>query len=63
MEWTPETGERVEWEWAGEPAAESADGPVERYAIRIHVDGRRLRGREANDWKLRIGAEFPASAP
>lgn len=60
MEWTAETGEHVKWEWAQSPAAD-AGGEAERYAIRIHVDGRRLRGREANDWKVRIGAAFPAT--
>lgn len=53
MEWTCETGERVTWEWA-EP---ESDEP--RYAIRIHVDGRRLRGAESKRWKQRLEAEFP----
>jgi hypothetical protein len=58
MEWRPDSGEVVVWDWS-EPADDDGDGPQgDRYAIRIHVDGRRLRGREANDWKQRIGAEF-----
>lgn len=66
MKWTRDTGEVVEWDWAqppveptAEPTAEgaqSADG--DRYAIKIRINGRRLRGREAQEWKRRIATEF-----
>lgn len=59
MEWTLESGQTVVWEWSQAAASPEADG--ERYAIRIHVDGRRLRGSEASEWKQRIGVEFPSA--
>ena len=57
MEWTGETGEVIEWDWA-ESRPDDPDAPTERYAIRIRIDGRRLRGAEAQEWKRRIATEF-----
>ena len=61
MEWTLETGQHVTWEWSTTSTDDSGAPEDERYAIRIHVDGRRLRGTEANQMKHRIGAEFPVA--
>jgi hypothetical protein len=57
MEWTDETGVVVEWDWA-EPRSDDSGEPAERYAIRIRLDGRRLRGAESQAWKQRIATEF-----
>ena len=57
MEWTGETGAVIEWDWA-EPRPDDSGAPTERYAIRIRIAGRRLRGAEAQAWKHRIANEF-----
>ncbi len=57
MEWTDETGAVIEWDWA-EPRPDDSGAPTERYAIRIRIAGRRLRGAEAQAWKHRIANEF-----
>jgi hypothetical protein len=61
MEWTLESGQTVVWQWSQAPATAPVETAGERYAIRIHIDGRRLRGSEASEWKQRIGAEFPGT--
>ena len=61
MEWTLESGQTVVWQWSQAPATAPLETAGERYAIRIHIDGRRLRGSEASEWKQRIGVEFPSA--
>ena len=62
MEWTCETGEVVTWTWSQPSAGDAGDVVEAPYAIRIHIDGRRLRGAESKRWKQRIEEhEFPAA--
>ncbi len=63
MEWTLDTGEHVTWDWAQPKDDGSGQADGVPYAIGIRINGRRLRGGEADQWKQRIGAQFSIAEP